>query len=346
MNSEWYHFRAAAQGVVAEPCHPTRHQVATFCRSNPAQKRHQSKEAYMHNIPDYLIPADQRLLRAFGEMFININQLQTFYTTTKDLLETGKDHVEQKTIKLAKEELAKPEWQRFCSIRSLEDVPGLTDLALRAAAGRSIRISQQVIDSAALVFAHTILDGALTECCYVSFEASPSDWFGFVENRKVELAELQRDSADNLRHKKALELVKQMGRESMAKRLELLHRICVPRLNGEKPMTHWIAVEELDRFDRLRQDIIHIRGFAQAIPGVQDEVMFSMLVSTSAFVLVGKAYGLTADGLLQKENPDPEATFGKVFAGLLKDLPEIDQYLQDVTAALSLLRTCISKIQP
>jgi hypothetical protein len=291
------------------------------------------------------VGADRRLFEAFVDLFLNINRLQTFYLTTKDLLTMGTAHVEENTIKAAKVELAKPEWRQFVSIEALDEMPGLTDFVLRSVAGRSIRISKQAIDSAALVFAHTILDATLTECCLVTFYAAPSDWFSFVEKRKVELADLQNSSADDLRHQKALEYVKQLSRESMVKRLETLHMVCVPKLKGEKPFTRWILTEELEKFDRLRHDVIHVRGFAQPIPDVQEEVLFALVFGVSALALVGKAYGLTAEGLLNREQTDIKTLFTKVFGGLTNELPEVEQYLQEMTTMVQLLKQCLEKIK-
>ena len=292
-----------------------------------------------------IVGGDRRLFEAFVDLFLNINRLQTFYLTTKDLLTMGKAHVEENTIKTAKVELAKPEWRQFVSIEALDDMPGLMDLVLRSVAGRSLRISKQAIDAAALVFAHTILDGTLTECCLVAFDAAPSDWFSFVKKRKIELGDLQNSSAADLRHQKALEYVNQLSRESMVKRLETLHKLCVPKLKGEKPFTYWVTTEELEKFDRLRHNVIHVRGFAQPIPDIQEEVLFALVLGVSALALVGKAYGLTAEGVLNREQADIKTLFTKVFGAMTNELPEVEQYLQEMTAMVELLKQCLEKIK-
>src|SRR5437868_3912726 len=92
------------------------------------------------------ISPDEQLFRGFGTLLLNINNLQTFYLTTKSLLESGNVAVEQNYVKGAQVELAKPEWQHFEFTKSLKEYKALADLVLQAAAKRSVRISTQVID--------------------------------------------------------------------------------------------------------------------------------------------------------------------------------------------------------
>jgi hypothetical protein len=286
--------------------------------------------------------SDERLKTAFGDLFVNINNLQTFYTTTKDLLDAGKDYLEQKLVKTGKEELTKPEWQRFSSLKTLSQYEGLglTDSVFRATAKRAARISKQVAESAVLVFAHTILDGTLSECCSISFETAPSDWYSFVEKRKVELGDLKNVKGDSIFHRKAQEFVNQINRESMIQRLEFLHKVCVPKLNGEQPITHWIKLVQLEEFDLVRHRVIHSQKFAQKNPDVEDQVLFAALVGFSALALVGKAYGLKAGGILDKESTDVERVWSNLFSGLGSDFPELFEQLErDFTKIVDMIKT-------
>jgi hypothetical protein len=295
----------------------------------------------MQQISDKMVSVDKRLISAFGNLFVGINNLQIFHTTTKDLLETGKNYVEEKVIKTGKEEFAKPEWQRFSSIKRLADYEslGFKNSILQATAKRSVRISKQVVDSAALVFAHTILDGTLSECCRISFEADPSDWFPFVDKRKVELGSLKNVGPEAIFSQKAKEFVEQLNRESMIQRLDVLNKVCGPKWNGEKPITHWIERAHLEEFDLVRHRVIHSQAFAQKNTGVEDQILYAGLVGVAALVLVGKAYGLKAEGILDKENTNVDEIWSKLMSGVSNDFPEIrEQFDHDLPKIMEFIR--------
>src|ERR1039458_1205589 len=107
------------------------------------------------------IPPEEPLLTAMGQFILHINNLQTFYGTTTDALEIGKDHVEQKILKATKEGIAKPEIQEIIGAEKcnsvLQNEPFL-NFFMKSFAYRSVRLSKQMVGSSALVFAHTILE--------------------------------------------------------------------------------------------------------------------------------------------------------------------------------------------
>ncbi len=82
----------------------------------------------------------------------------------------------------------------------------------------SARLAKQTVDSAALVFAHTLLDGALSECCHISFLADPEPWCSSVEKRKVEISQLKAKSVRQATEELAREHVCQLEREPMVMR--------------------------------------------------------------------------------------------------------------------------------
>ncbi len=274
--------------------------------------------------------ADGQLADAFRNLTVNINNLQTFYLTTTDLLDVGKDYVEHKTIAMGKQELDKPEWKQFKSLKNTASAPSLVEACLRATGKRSLRLSHQIVDSASLVFAHSVLDGTLSDCCTISFEAQPADWFRFVEKRKIELSELHTMNVEDHWKRKAGEYVGQLKREPMTTRLEVLNKICIPLLGGELSPTRFIDIDQLERFDHLRQKAVHGPSFSDKIVKVQDQVMFAAAAGFYALLLVGKAHGLTAGGILDKGNSDPESVFTKLFGSIWTDCPEFEEPLKEI----------------
>jgi len=84
------------------------------------------------------VSPEERFQNAFANFFLNVNNLQTFYSTTTDLLEVGKDHVEQKLLKTGKAELGKPEIQQLIGENELFKHENVLNFILRATAKRSV----------------------------------------------------------------------------------------------------------------------------------------------------------------------------------------------------------------
>jgi hypothetical protein len=281
------------------------------------------------------ITPEERLSTAFGRFFLHVNNLQVFYATTSDSLDVGKNHVEQKVLKISKEEFSKPEAQQLFG----KDNPVLQDKALftfmvQAFARRSVRLSRQIAGSATIVFAHTVLDELLSECCLISFQASSSDWYPFVARRTVELGDLQGETPKTLWDEKAQTYVCQLSRESMVKRLNLLNQVCMPKVSKElRPqITGLMNMKKLEMFDGLRQRIIHDKPFAQKIAEIQEELVFVLVIGIAAMLTVGSAYDL-----FKKEKFKGDSILFKMVAEMQDEIPELKALIESLTKAIESL---------
>jgi len=224
--------------------------------------------------------------------------------------------------------MTSPEMQRCIQESS---IPRKDDFVKRLSLGladRSVRLAKRTVDSAALVFAHTLLDEALSEACRISFQADPRRWLAFVNNRKVELGRLKTKTLMSVKEEMAREHVLQLERESMTKRLEVLNGVCVPRLKGEAIPTAWIKQEALRDFDRLRQRIIHGQPFLQRSVVIPDQLHFAKLAGFSVLILVSQAYDLLSGGPIE---PRSDRTWLRLCAILRREFPEFVEFFQDVS---------------
>jgi len=197
-------------------------------------------------------------------------------------------------------------------------------------ASRSLRLAKQTVDSAALVFAHTLLDGALSECCHISFLADPATWGTFVEGRKVDLGRLKTKTVNDVTGEIAREHVLQLEREPMTKRLEVINRLCVPRLHGAEIPTAWLKHEALHDFDRLRQRIIHGQPFLRRKVDVEDQLYFAKSAGFAVLALVAQAYGLLNDAAIE---PKSYRAMLRLCAVVKREFPEFIDLFQDFLGA-------------
>jgi len=295
------------------------------------------------------VAPEERLSAAFARFFLHINNLQVFYATTTDVLDVGKDHVEQKLQKTSVEEFAKPEVQQlFSKDNPLLQNKVLFNFVTQAFARRSVRLSGQMVGSATIVFAHSILDELLSECCFISFESSPADWHSFVKRQTVELGALETESLGTLLHKKTFKHLCKVSDESMLVRFNLLNQLCIPKLSAEQKqsVTALMNAKELEDFDELRHRIIHDKPFEQKITGVEQKLLFVLVTGLAVMLSVGNAYGL-----FKKEKFRGDAIIFNMLSGMQDELPELKGIIESMSKLIATLTQATElikkmKVQP
>jgi hypothetical protein len=263
--------------------------------------------------------AQERFFSAFGNFFLNLINLRAFYGTTTNSLNLSENGIEQQWRKEWEAGRENPEVKKAVSANPLMQSEDFINGILQASVKRSVRIAKQGTHSATLVFAHTILDGIFSECCEVSFLASSSDWYSFVGERKVKLGNLKNGDSDSLHWQEAQEFVRQLSRESMLKRFEYLHKICVPKLQKSELITAWIKRERLEHFDLVRHRVIHGRSFAKQLDKVEDQIHFAMMAGISMLLLVNQSYKLLETGKFT-----PKTNTLRLFVTFRREFPEFE----------------------
>ncbi len=277
--------------------------------------------------------AKERFIAAFGRFFLNCVDLDGFYSTTLRSLDWGKLNVESEWNEAAQEALEMPQLKGFLREHWEGEPKELLGSLAQAMAKRSVRLAKQTVDSATLVFAHTLLDEILLDCCQISFLACPEAWYQFVTKRKVELGAVLAGSGEQLIRQAAWEEICSLRRESMQKRLERLNQVCIPRLKAPPGPTAWIELEELNRFDRLRHGIVHGKAFSKKVPKVENLAAFGKRAGFSALMLVCEAHDLHLDeGVLQAESP---RSLLRLLASAKREFPEFVDLFESRVKMLS-----------
>jgi hypothetical protein len=276
--------------------------------------------------------AEWRWATAFGRFFLNFINLEAFYSTTVRSLDSNKTQIEKDWRDGLKKAANDPAYAELKKENPLFVNTDIGEKFANAMGSRSVRLSKQTVDAAALVFAHTLLDVALSDACWISFAAKPQDWYRFTENRKMEIGKLRAQTLDENLKRVASEMIEQLERESMVKRLERIHEICVPQLKDKAQATRWIKFDRLERFDQLRHRIIHDARFTRSINTIENDVYFAKQAGLSVFMLLHQVYKFK----LGKGNVNNIRNGLRLFAIIRREFPEIwDLFGQNVDAFLN-----------
>jgi hypothetical protein len=138
---------------------------------------------------------------------------------------------------------------------------------------QALKNAEHSVDAASLVFAHTVLDDALSSFVEITSDVAPAYWQHRVEKKSVELGMLKDRSWDDVLKMVIQKEIATIGRnESLLKKSELLHAICKP---PRPPRNQYrFDAATLRQIDKLRQDIVHGDMLGGEIPEVEMKLAY------------------------------------------------------------------------
>lgn len=172
---------------------------------------------------------------------------------------------------------------------------------------------EQSLDSAALVFAHSILDAAVHDCLWISAFSAPRDWMEFVGKRSILLSELEtRSPAEHLTVAVSGELDR-LERESLLKKVDRLFQLCKPKKQTYLTNGFRFDRDRLEKLDALRHAIVHTPGRRRQFPELADDLDFLRKSGLHLVVMLSETYvaGLNTQELLtayQRRNSSDAGT--------------------------------------
>lgn len=159
---------------------------------------------------------------------------------------------------------------------------------------------EESLDSAGLVFAHSILDSAVHDCLWISAFSAPRDWIEFIGKRSIPLSELETKSpAEHIKLALSGELDR-LERESLLKKVDRLFQLCKPKKQMYLTNGFKFDRDRLERLDALRHAIVHAPGKRRQFPSVADDLDFLRKSGLHLVVMLSETYeaGLNTRELL------------------------------------------------
>jgi hypothetical protein len=165
-----------------------------------------------------------------------------------------------------------------------------------AATTSKVARSTAATDSAALDFAHSIVDDIAKECCKISSLADPAGWNDAIGKKKVELKEIAATGYDGAYAKVLEEHIDVLSRESLLRRVDVLNAKCQPVppfVQDGQPYT--FDRERLKILDQLRHEIIHGVAIAKGVPSIEGELIYLEMTGLFLLWLVHRKYRIELD---------------------------------------------------
>lgn len=162
------------------------------------------------------------------------------------------------------------------------------------------------IDAASLVFAHSIVDGAVLDYLRVTYAHSKDPWIPFVENKNIKISELAQKDNDALIAEKIEALLDELDRQSLLVKSDRLFQICRPEADFRHILDFRFDRNRLEQLDELRHEVVHGSGVVGTLPNGDDDITFLWNTANYYMSLVNMRFDTKID---------PMAAFAKGAAG-------------------------------
>ena len=211
---------------------------------------------------DIKFPDAREANRRYGQVFITLAQRSVDTITFRQLCELGlphaETHLQHRNASSVHQMAQNGDLDKFFISRdhALNHFGGIGGMASTMTRSQ-IAAYQRSVDMASLVFAHSAVDAAASELCWITAFAKPDAWVQFVENKKVSLAETRTSSPEQLFGRSLADHLSQFEKESLLKRADRLFALCRPRREWESLRGFKYDRTRLEQLDLLRHRIVH-----------------------------------------------------------------------------------------
>jgi hypothetical protein len=231
-------------------------------------------------------------LREYTAVFHRLGEFSSV-TTFRDLSSTGQaagaDEVLRQCIVDANQIISE---EQFFTNRDefLQTVGGAEGFGNMMAKHKT-EIHSTAVDSASMIFSHSILDDVVYRLLKCSLLAQPKDWERHTDSKTASLAEYKDQTYSDIQLSKAQNYLNSLERASLLAKSDALFALCSP---PEKfvPMNDYVFDRErLKHLDELRHQVVHGDGHVE-FKDINDELWYMQKTGFFYFALINEKYDL------------------------------------------------------
>jgi hypothetical protein len=154
---------------------------------------------------------------------------------------------------------------------------------------------EAISDAAALIFAHSVLDGAVLDWCRVCATAEPNDFLPYIEKRRVALSNVKQSSFFELRDTEIEYFLRLLEKESLIKKLDIVFELCRPPRYFAGMRDYRYDRDRIIALDQLRHDYVHRGILGVRLPRGDDDLSYLFKTTHFLLPLVNQRYGIRLD---------------------------------------------------
>jgi hypothetical protein len=238
--------------------------------------------------------------RRYGRVFRTLTQRSVDTSLLRRLTKLGlplaQAQLAESNLRFIQDFVEGPEFEKYFLDKklALEFVGGVTGMA-GSMTSTQLSSYQASVDAASLVFAHSAVDAAASDLCWVCFLIAPDDWLPYIRAQKVSVDDVRNTAVDDLLRGRIEKTIEQLEQESILKRADRLFELCRPPSGFDSPIGFKYDRSRLETLDRLRHDIVHGEVRPGALANVERDVGYLFQTGLHLWAIVNHRYGVQID---------------------------------------------------
>ncbi|MGD0399403.1 MAG: hypothetical protein ABSC04_10865 [Syntrophobacteraceae bacterium] len=182
--------------------------------------------------------------------------------------------------------------------RFFEHIGGIEGLT-KMLSSQNIESYKAVVDATCLVFAHSVLDGAVLDYCRVCSLLAPCDWVHLIAGKKISVREIRDATLEEITTREVASYVDSLDRASLLHKLDRLFQVCHPPSTiGVLTKPYSYDRDRISAIDDTRHEIIHKSGPIAPIPTIEGDIEYLMDTNTFLMSIVNSKYNVRFDPAL------------------------------------------------
>ncbi len=117
--------------------------------------------------------------------------------------------------------------------------------------------AKAVVDAAAIVFAHSVLDATIHRLCCATAEFGPGEWADEIEQKQISFHEMRSAPIEEIQKNLIRTYLEKLERESLLRKCDVLLRVLKPRSTRGVLTGFRYSRPRLAELDKLRHDAVH-----------------------------------------------------------------------------------------
>ncbi len=154
----------------------------------------------------------------------------------------------------------------------------------------SVADFRNTLQSAALIFAHAVLDAAVFDCLRICAIESPTYWSEKLFNKKVSLGEVSKNQYAALLQGAISDELTKLERESLMKKVDTVFSICSPTETIFLTNGFRFDRDRLSSLDELRHRLVHEPGGQLPFDTTFDDLDFMRSSGFHIFTMIGNKF--------------------------------------------------------
>jgi hypothetical protein len=202
-------------------------------------------------------------------------QVRALIRTASISLPAAREEVLQETIANLERFANLPMMQEIFApgSKALEVMGGLPG-AVKIMAGNQITSYMNAVTTAALIFAHSILDAAVIDFCRLIAEIAPKSWDPWLDTKTIRFEQVRSSSVEAIRSQLLESFLDQLEREALPRRIEKLLAVCKPSATTLNSEGYIFDLARIRRVDDQRHRLMHGGAPAPTMQELEEEVRY------------------------------------------------------------------------